>query len=128
MCLSQLHPAKRLPSGPTTPELFPRFTTGRLYAPFRAWRCPPIGLWPRPLPTPSARRTSRPANYGFTEQITMTSTTPSAASMAPHASAPKARQIPYAVSFTGDRVYRQSPGAGTVVDQGSEVSLLLSFG
>ncbi|NEM06561.1 Stk1 family PASTA domain-containing Ser/Thr kinase [Geodermatophilus normandii] len=30
--------------------------------------------------------------------------------------------------ITGDRVYRQSPGAGTVVDQGSEVSLLLSFG
>ncbi|MGY1778194.1 Stk1 family PASTA domain-containing Ser/Thr kinase [Geodermatophilus sp. SYSU D00804] len=30
--------------------------------------------------------------------------------------------------ITGDRVYRQSPGAGTVVDQGSQVSLLLSFG
>lgn len=30
--------------------------------------------------------------------------------------------------ITGDRVYRQSPGAGTVVDQGSEVNLLLSFG
>ncbi|WP_336029767.1 Stk1 family PASTA domain-containing Ser/Thr kinase [Geodermatophilus sp. FMUSA9-8] len=30
--------------------------------------------------------------------------------------------------ITGDRVYRQSPAPGTVVDQGSEVSLLLSFG
>ncbi len=30
--------------------------------------------------------------------------------------------------ITGDRVYRQSPAAGTVVDQGSEISLLLSFG
>ncbi len=30
--------------------------------------------------------------------------------------------------ITGDRVYRQNPGGGTVVDQGSEVSLLLSFG
>ncbi len=30
--------------------------------------------------------------------------------------------------ITGDRVYRQSPGAGTVVDIRTEVSLLLSFG
>jgi serine/threonine-protein kinase len=30
--------------------------------------------------------------------------------------------------ITGDRVYRQSPGGGTVVDQGSQVNLLLSFG
>ncbi|MEX5719718.1 Stk1 family PASTA domain-containing Ser/Thr kinase [Geodermatophilus maliterrae] len=30
--------------------------------------------------------------------------------------------------ITGDRVYRQSPAAGTVVDLRSEVSLLLSFG
>jgi serine/threonine-protein kinase len=30
--------------------------------------------------------------------------------------------------ITGDRVYRQSPSAGTVVDVRTEVSLLLSFG
>ncbi|MGY1608769.1 MULTISPECIES: Stk1 family PASTA domain-containing Ser/Thr kinase [unclassified Geodermatophilus] len=37
-------------------------------------------------------------------------------------------QVTTSTFITGDRVYRQSPAGGTVVDQGSEVSLLLSFG
>jgi serine/threonine-protein kinase len=37
-------------------------------------------------------------------------------------------QVTTSTFITGDRVYRQNPGAGAVVDQGSQVSLLLSFG
>jgi serine/threonine-protein kinase len=46
------------------------------------------------------------------------------------AAALEAAGLTYSTStfITGDRVYRQSPGAGTVVDIRTEVSLLLSFG
>jgi serine/threonine-protein kinase len=46
------------------------------------------------------------------------------------AAALEAAGLTYSTStfITGDRVYRQSPGAGTVVDMRTEVSLLLSFG
>ncbi len=46
------------------------------------------------------------------------------------AAALEAAGLTYSTStfITGDRVYRQSPAAGTVVDLRSEISLLLSFG
>ncbi|WP_089402955.1 Stk1 family PASTA domain-containing Ser/Thr kinase [Geodermatophilus saharensis] len=61
-------------------------------------------------------------------QVTVPDVTGQRASDAVAALEAAGLEVTTSTFITGDRVYRQSPGGGTVVDQGSEVSLLLSFG
>jgi serine/threonine-protein kinase len=61
-------------------------------------------------------------------QVTVPDVTGQRASDAVAALEAAGLQVTTSTFITGDKVYRQSPGGGTVVDQGSEVSLLLSFG